>query len=296
MYLNHGLEGEEAVYITSEDGFYRLKGHCIYYERNQMMQDYMVTRKDVRRVESGSHEKVIKDFRQRMTVRKEQADAGGGICPGSWGRRAESSRWRSWREVLCSSIMYHKMRQMETVLTSVVPAGTANWSDYLDKLNQEPDFVIEERPGNVFPTDERAGDRGKLRGDDGSDRGRHEQQIFRSIQRVQEIRRQPACWGNPLLQASQTIQIQLLQQESPVLTGPRPLQRPEPWRKQFHPPVLKLRPRHVSVWEKRKDRATHPVREKSRWTTPPRPRTAIGSMKSVTVRRYMGSAGKSTEI
>ena len=41
-----------------------------------MMQDYMVTRKDVRRVESGSHEKVIKDFRQRMTVRKEQADAG----------------------------------------------------------------------------------------------------------------------------------------------------------------------------------------------------------------------------
>lgn len=45
------------------------------------------------------------------------------------------------------------MRQMESVLTSVVPAGTANWSDYLDKLNQEPDFVIEERPGNVFPTE-----------------------------------------------------------------------------------------------------------------------------------------------
>ncbi len=39
------------------------------------------------------------------------------------------------------------------MLTSVVPAGTANWSDYLDKLNQEPDFVIE-AAGNVFPTDE----------------------------------------------------------------------------------------------------------------------------------------------
>ena len=38
---------------------------------------------------------------------------------------------------------YHKMRQMETVLTSVVPAGTANWSDYLDKLNQEPLLDIE---------------------------------------------------------------------------------------------------------------------------------------------------------
>ena len=149
MYLNHGLEGEEAVYVTSEDGFYRLKGHCIYYERNQMMQDYMVTRKDVRRVESGSHEKVIKDFRQRMTVRKEQADAGrhmSGILGTACGVLTVA--------VLAGGVVlvnnYHKMRQMESVLTSVVPAGTANWSDYLDKLNQEPDFVIEERPGNVF--------------------------------------------------------------------------------------------------------------------------------------------------
>ena len=153
MYLNHGLEGEEAVYVTSEDGFYRLKGHCIYYERNQMMQDYMVTRKDARRVESGSHEKVIKDFRQRMTARKEQAEAGrhmSGILGTACGVLTVA--------VLAGGVVlvnnYHKMRQMETVLTSVVPDGTANWSDYLDKLNQEPDFVIEERPGNVFPTEE----------------------------------------------------------------------------------------------------------------------------------------------
>ena len=153
MYLNHGLEGEEAVYVTSEDGFYRLKGHCIYYERNQMMQDYMVTRKDARRVESGSHEKVIKDFHQRMTARKEQAEAGrhmSGILGTACGVLTVA--------VLAGGVVlvnnYHKMRQMETVLTSVVPDGTANWSDYLDKLNQEPDFVIEERPGNVFPTEE----------------------------------------------------------------------------------------------------------------------------------------------
>lgn len=45
MYLNSGLEGEEAVYITSEDGFYKLQGYSIYYERNQMMQDYMILRR-----------------------------------------------------------------------------------------------------------------------------------------------------------------------------------------------------------------------------------------------------------
>ena len=70
MYLNHGLEGDEAIYITSEDGFYRLKGHCIYYERNQMMQDYMITRKDVRRVESGAQETVIRDFRTRLSLKR----------------------------------------------------------------------------------------------------------------------------------------------------------------------------------------------------------------------------------
>ena len=75
MYLNHGLEGEESIYIASEDGFYQLKGHCIYYERNQMMQDYMITRKDVRRVESSSQETVIRDFRSRLAEKKEQVSA-----------------------------------------------------------------------------------------------------------------------------------------------------------------------------------------------------------------------------
>ena len=54
MYLNSGLEGEEALYMASDDGFYRLRGYCVYYERNQMMQDYMIARKDVKRVDAGA--------------------------------------------------------------------------------------------------------------------------------------------------------------------------------------------------------------------------------------------------
>lgn len=132
MYLNHGLEGEEAIYITSEDGFYRLKGHCIYYERNQMMQDYMITRKDVRRVETGSHEKVIKDFRQRMVTRKEQAAA----------KRSAASALGMLCGVLSVAVLaggvvlvnnYNKMQQMESVLTSVLPAGVASWDEYQDR-------------------------------------------------------------------------------------------------------------------------------------------------------------------
>lgn len=152
MYLNHGLEGEEAVYVTSEDGFYRLKGHCIYYERNQLMQDYMITRKDVHRVETGSHETVIKDFRQRMSVKKEEAML--------------HHRKTSFLGMVCGSLSvailaggvvlvnnYAKMQKMESVLTSVLPQGMSGWSEYAEKIANEPDFTIEEIKGNVYPTD-----------------------------------------------------------------------------------------------------------------------------------------------
>lgn len=62
MYLNSGLDGEEAVYITSSDGFYQLRGYSIYYERNQLMQDYMIARKDILREESKTDDRAIRDF------------------------------------------------------------------------------------------------------------------------------------------------------------------------------------------------------------------------------------------
>lgn len=152
MYLNHGLEGEEAIYITSEDGFYRLKGHCIYYERNQMMQDYMITRKDVRRVETGAHETVVKDFRSRMTMKKEKA--------------AVQSRTAGALGMLCGVLSvavlaggvvlvnnYTKMQKMESVLTSVLPAGIGSWTEYSDEESGDSAFIVEELPGKVYPTE-----------------------------------------------------------------------------------------------------------------------------------------------
>ncbi len=154
MYLNHGLEGEESVYITSEDGFYRLKGHCIYYERNQMMQDYMITRKDVRRVESSSQETVIRDFRSRLATKKEQAvmqnktmSAIGMLC----GVLAVA--------VLAGGVAlvnnYTKMQKMESVLASVLPADVESWDEY--SKNQD-EFIIEEVAGKVYPTEATTGE------------------------------------------------------------------------------------------------------------------------------------------
>ncbi len=151
MYLNHGLDGEESIYITSEDGFYRLKGHCIYYERNQMMQDYMITRKDVRRVESSSQDTVIKDFRSRLSAKKEQVTI--------------QNRTVNVMGMLCGMLTvavlaggvalinnYTKMQQMESVLVSVLPDNIKSWDEYRELQDQDEDFVIEEVAGSVYPT------------------------------------------------------------------------------------------------------------------------------------------------
>ncbi len=166
MYLNHALEGEEAIYITSEDGFYRLKGHSIYYERNQMMQDYMITRKDVRRVESGAQETVIRDFRARLSAKKEQA--------------SRQSRANHAIGMLCGILTiavlaggaalvnnYTKMQKMESVLASVLPAGSEYWEELRNGKNRQSSqgeqtiqydqydenmLIIEEIKGTIRPT------------------------------------------------------------------------------------------------------------------------------------------------
>lgn len=155
MYLNSGLEGEESIYLSSEDGFYKLRGYCIYYEKNQMMQDYMVCRKDVRRVESGTRDVVIQDFRQRMEdkklkVKKRHSTVNmlGTACAALTVL------------VLASGVVtfnnYQKMKAMESVIASAVPEGSAkDWALSLTRGEEEGDsseLEFEEVSGGVYPT------------------------------------------------------------------------------------------------------------------------------------------------
>lgn len=142
MYLNSGLEGEEALYITSSDGFYKLRGHCIYYERNQMMQDYMVFRKDNRRVESGGSDPVIRDFRRKMEQKKEMV-------------RDQNHTIHFLRGMCgCLAVLtlaggvaalnsVEKMKDMEAVMASVLPDA-----DAVAGMG----IIVEEASGDVFPT------------------------------------------------------------------------------------------------------------------------------------------------
>lgn len=155
MYLTTGTEGEETVYITSEDGFYRLKGYSIYYERNQMMQDYMVLRKDVKRIETDTNDKVIEEFRKRMddhkveaTDRHQTVGLLRGMC------MAMSVVILAGGIVMFNN--FERMQDMESVIASALPAGAEHILDGVKKSQKESKseskVVVEEADGGVYPT------------------------------------------------------------------------------------------------------------------------------------------------
>lgn len=155
MYLSSGVEGDESVYITSEDGFYKLCGYSIYYERNQMMQDYMVLRKDVRRIESGSDEKVIQEFRKRMDEHKDEVTDRHqtlgllrGMC------MAMSIVILAGGIVMFNN--YERMQEMESVIASVIPerveSALMGKDNAAVKDKPESHVVVEEADGGVYPT------------------------------------------------------------------------------------------------------------------------------------------------
>lgn len=155
MFLSNGTELEETIYISSEDGFYKLQGYSIYYERNQMMQDYMVLRKDVKRIETDTNDKVIKEFRKRMdehkgevTDRHQTAGLLKGMC------MAMSVVILAGGIVMFNN--FERMQNMESVIASALPAGAEQVligkKDMESEISRESGVVVEEAEGGVYPT------------------------------------------------------------------------------------------------------------------------------------------------
>ena len=159
MYLNAGLEGEEAIYIASSDGFYKLRGYSVYYECNQMMQDYMIQQKDRGRAEEGVDDRAIQDFRKKMDERKYEA-----------GRHKNTVGLLSG---LCSVLgitvlaggvamfnNYRKMHEMESVIASAMPAGSLRDGIQAEgeriwgaEGEESQGYVIDEAEAKVYPTE-----------------------------------------------------------------------------------------------------------------------------------------------
>ncbi len=153
MYLSNGIEGDETVYITSEDGFYKLQGYSIYYERNQMMQDYMVLRKDVKRIETDTNDKVIEEFRKRMDEHKEEATD----------RHQTAGLLRGMCTAMSVVILaggivmfnnFERMQNMESVIVSAIPAKAEKFlaGDHKKESKSQTGVVVEDAEAGISPT------------------------------------------------------------------------------------------------------------------------------------------------
>ena len=120
-----------------------------------MMQDYMVLRKDVRRIESGSDEKVIQEFRKRMDEHKDEVTDRHqtlgllrGMC------MAMSIVILAGGIVMFNN--YERMQEMESVIASAIPerveSALMGKDNAAVKDKPESHVVVEEADGGVYPT------------------------------------------------------------------------------------------------------------------------------------------------
>lgn len=159
MYLNHTTEQDEVLFMTSIDGFYKLAGYCIYYERNQCMQDYMVLRKDAKRIEIGVDDSAARTVKTLLQERKGEAN-----------RR----RSMSWMYGVCSFLLilvlaggvtmmnnYEKMKSMEVAIANLsdnvvgVKLPGSPQTEGAEKSTKESGgIIIEHIQGGVSMTEE----------------------------------------------------------------------------------------------------------------------------------------------
>ena len=109
-----------------------------------MMQDYMILRKDARRVETGTGDRVIRDFRNRMEERQREAASRYGTI-----RALGTLCGVLSVAVLAGGVVlfgnYQKMREMESVLVSVLPEGVRGTVDGKEAV------TVEQIRGSVTP-------------------------------------------------------------------------------------------------------------------------------------------------
>lgn len=87
LYMMDDLEGEDAFYVFRGDDLVRQNGYYIYYEKNPMMQNYLVERRESMKeaqsyekmMESRRDEKLIRQFREKVSKKTKSSQRKGRI-------------------------------------------------------------------------------------------------------------------------------------------------------------------------------------------------------------------------
>lgn len=72
LLILHDIEGESNIYLTESTGIRQQPGYCLYYEKNEQMQNYMVKENEGKSVEAKEDvpDNAIKNFRRRIAEKK----------------------------------------------------------------------------------------------------------------------------------------------------------------------------------------------------------------------------------
>lgn len=73
LFVLHDMEGECGIYLTETTGIKKQPGYCLYYEKNEQMQNYMVRENEGKTVEAKEDvpDRAIKSFRKLLADRKD---------------------------------------------------------------------------------------------------------------------------------------------------------------------------------------------------------------------------------
>jgi LysM repeat protein len=118
-----------------------------------MMQDYMVLRKDVKRIETDTNDKVIEEFRKRMDEHKEEATD----------RHQTAGLLRGMCTAMSVVILaggivmfnnYERMQNMESVIVSAIPAKAEKFlaGDRIKESKSQTGVVVEDAEAGISPT------------------------------------------------------------------------------------------------------------------------------------------------
>lgn len=73
--LLHGENGETSVYLAENAGIKKQNGYCVYYEKNEQMQNYMIQKNEGKSVDAEEEipDRAIQNFRKRFAEKMEKA-------------------------------------------------------------------------------------------------------------------------------------------------------------------------------------------------------------------------------
>lgn len=176
-FVYDGERDEEAVYRFDSQGMHRIKGYYIYYERNEQMQEYMISLEPARKTEfalvtsvRGTSDQAARQFRNIMESK--QAKDGRGVRQTSERNKKKNQepgaavsrllRTVSVAALLCGAgfgmaswYKYDKMQGVKDVLA--VLAGQDSIREESTKAEEsskdEEQAVVNQAPGNVYPTE-----------------------------------------------------------------------------------------------------------------------------------------------